>query len=410
MIYFLARSLSERDGGSRAGADLLEHMLAPDRDITVVSEDRCPLPTEVEGHQIASPRWLRCPSPRRAARTRIMSAKPLARHLLDDIDRLRIERALRKDPPILGIHNGFPLPEPGWINTRILERSSSAVIIVHSSPESLGFFMRSKPLWSQEWIAERLRAAEGLVFVTPQIRDAWSDVAGLKNNAMFVVPNTAREDEAERVLRKSKQELRKSLDLPRDAFLISCVAKVDVSKGQDLLVDALPAMVESMPHLHLVFVGPMTPYGRHLPDRVKEIGLAANVTFAGSREDAYSFIRASDMLVHPSRAEGQGLVVLEAMVLGTPVLATDVGGIPFAVEHGKSGWLVPANDAGAISGGFRALAGDAALRERLAISARERYWRDFSRVKHRERVQSVVESFYARAPSTSVLNRQTSQM
>jgi glycosyltransferase involved in cell wall biosynthesis len=398
MIYFLAKTLSERNG-SLAGMDFLEHMLAPGRDVTVVCLDRYRQPTEIGGEPVAAPHWLVCPSPPRNGRPRIISPKPLARYFLDDMHRLQIERALRQDPPILAIHNGFPLPTPGWMNTEILERSSSKVIIVHSSPEALDFFTRSAPSRTREWVGERLRRADALVFVTPQIRDSWSQVAGLKDIQMFVVPNTTREDEALRVLAIDKQELRRSLDLPQDAFLVSCVGRVDVAKGDDVLVEALPAMLESVPHLYVVFVGSMTRYGEHLPSEIEAMGLSRYVRFVGSRDDAYSFIRASDMLVHPSRAEGQGLVVLEAMVLGTPILASDVGGIPFTVGHGSSGWLVPSNDAGALAAGFSALAGDTALRERLIAAARERYWNEFSRAKHRERVQSAIGSCYTEASS-----------
>ena len=185
--------------------------------------------------------------------------------------------------------------------------------------------------------------------------------------------------------------MRTSLGLPKDALIVSCIAKVDVSKGQDVLVKALPDMVEAVPELQVVFVGPMTPYGAHLPGEINSMGLVRHVSFVGSRDDAYSFIRASDMLIHPSCAEGQGLVILEAMILKTPIIATDVGGIPFAIDHTSSGWLVPPDDPSALALAFMTLARDPELRQRLALVAEERYWKDFSRAKHRERVQSVIE-------------------
>jgi len=400
MIYFLARTVAAPDGGSRAGADFLEHMLAPGRDVTVVCSDRCELPGDRGGEPHPAPRWLVPPRPRDKWPP-ITSPKSLVRRLLDDInhdiDRLRIERALRRDPPVLAVHNGFPRVKPGSVQTEILERSPSRVIIIHSGPETLDFHTRFEPSWTREWVGERLRAADGVVFVTPQIRDSWSRVAGLEASRTFVIPNTIREEEAQRVLAMDKRELRRALDLPLDAFLVSCVARVTLAKGQHVLVEALPAMVQSVPNLCVVLVGPVMPDGEQLPSRIEALGLGGHVRFVGSRDDAYSFIRASDMLVHPSLAEGQGLVVLEAMAIGTPVLATDVGGIPFAIEHGESGWLVPANDARALAAGFRALAEDSELRERFINAARDRYWSEFPRARQHARVQSVIGSCYEEA-------------
>jgi len=79
------------------------------------------------------------------------------------------------------------------------------------------------------------------------------------------------------------------------------------------------------------------------------------------------------------------------MILRTPILATDVGGIPFAVEHGKTGWLVPPNDAEGIAAGFKTMVQNPALRERLVTAAEARYWEVFSRRKHRQRIQSMLE-------------------
>lgn len=394
MICFLAWTLTGRDGGSRAGADILLSMLAPGREITVVCRNRCWLPSEIGGRSVQPPRWLVAPPPRRRAGRLNASPKALAKRVVEGVHdvplRLRIDRALRQVPPTLTIHNGFPVP--GAINSEILERSSNRLIVVHSSPEAVPLFQRSSPALSLEWVSERLRGADSLIFVTPQIREAWFDIAGLTQTQTFIVPNTTRESEAQSVMVLGREELRQSLSLPRDAFIVSCVGKVDPAKGQDVLIKALPKMIDLMPNLCVVFVGGITPFGQCLPAEVDAMGLGQHVVFVGGRDDPYSFIRASDMLIHPSRAEGQGIVLLEAMILRTPVLATSVGGIPFAIEHGKSGWLVPPNDAAAIAAGFETLIRNPALRERFAAAGEARYWATFSKRLHRERIQSALEA------------------
>jgi glycosyltransferase involved in cell wall biosynthesis len=86
------------------------------------------------------------------------------------------------------------------------------------------------------------------------------------------------------------------------------------------------------------------------------------------------------------------MAVLEAMVLRTPILATNVGGIPSSIEHGVSGWLVPPDDADALVEAFRLLAHDSPLRERLVEAAEARYWARFSTAMHRERIHSMIAS------------------
>ena len=179
-------------------------MLAPGRDISVVSDDQVWVPSEIDGQPLSSPRWLALPTSAGNGRLHITWPRRLARQMIDRALRFRIQRALQQQPPVLAIHNGFPIP--GSINAEILERSPSKLIVVHSSPESLDFFARRKPNWTRAWVSGRLRGADSLMFVTPQIRDTWSDIARLNDVETFVVPNTTREDEAQRVLAMSRNE------------------------------------------------------------------------------------------------------------------------------------------------------------------------------------------------------------
>jgi glycosyltransferase involved in cell wall biosynthesis len=79
---------------------------------------------------------------------------------------------------------------------------------------------------------------------------------------------------------------------------------------------------------------------------VEALGLSGHVTFMGLRADGQQIIGALDVMVLPSFSEGMPNVLLEAIAYGTPVVATRVGGVPDMVSDGRSGWLVPAGDAG----------------------------------------------------------------
>ncbi|GAA5110967.1 glycosyltransferase family 4 protein [Pseudonocardia adelaidensis] len=88
--------------------------------------------------------------------------------------------------------------------------------------------------------------------------------------------------------------------------------------------------------------------------------------------EAAALLASADVFVLPSRHEGQPMAVLEAMASGVCVVASDVGGIPELVEHGRSGLLVPPDDVDSLGAALRAVLGDRALRERLGGAARER--------------------------------------
>jgi glycosyltransferase involved in cell wall biosynthesis len=162
-----------------------------------------------------------------------------------------------------------------------------------------------------------------------------------------------------------------------DALL--CVATVTFDKGHDVLLDALATMTDLT--WTCICVGSLErdpAFAEALQHRSVEVGLADRVRFPGPRtgadlERAYA---AADVVVLPSRAETYGMVVIESLARGLPVVATDVGGLTEALGHNNAGvrpaLLVPPDDAAALAAALRAWLGDANLRERLRRAACER--------------------------------------
>ena len=145
-----------------------------------------------------------------------------------------------------------------------------------------------------------------------------------------------------------------------------CVAAVIPGKGHDVLVDALATMTDLS--WHCVCVGSVERDPAFAASVMRR-GLA---DFPGPRTGAGldRTYAAADLLVLPSRGEAYGMVVTEALARGLPVVASDVGGVPEALDHG--GLLVPPDDPAALAAALRAWLGDAGLRQRLRRAARER--------------------------------------
>ncbi len=124
--------------------------------------------------------------------------------------------------------------------------------------------------------------------------------------------------------------------------------------------------------------------------RARRLGIAGAVTFAGYQEDVASAYAAMDVFVLPSRDEGYGIVFLEAMAMGVPVVGTRVVGSMEAVEDGVTGLLVPYGDAAALAEAVLRLFASPELSHRLCAVAADRVRRRFSR----ERSVAQTEALY----------------
>jgi D-inositol-3-phosphate glycosyltransferase len=102
-----------------------------------------------------------------------------------------------------------------------------------------------------------------------------------------------------------------------------------------------------------------------------DLGLEELVAFAGARDQEIlpMYYAAAEMVVMPSHYESFGMVALEAMAMGTPVIASEVGGLAYVVRDGDNGFLVPRRDAEALAGRILSLLHDSALRARLSAQA-----------------------------------------
>jgi D-inositol-3-phosphate glycosyltransferase len=169
--------------------------------------------------------------------------------------------------------------------------------------------------------------------------------------------------------------------------LILFVGRIEQIKGIDVLLRALGILFQRHPDIRsdlcLLVVGGALDPGDDAPETEKilelrrlvhEHRLESNVSFVGSRgqEDLALYYAAADLCAVPSLTESFGLVALEAMACGTPVVGTRVGGLQTVIENGKSGLLVPAGDDEALAEAMAQVLTDARLRMHLAHGARDR--------------------------------------
>ncbi len=141
-------------------------------------------------------------------------------------------------------------------------------------------------------------------------------------------------------------------------------------KGVDVLLRAFRRVKERIPKARLVIVGDGQQRAK-LEKMCKKMGLK-DVHFEGTKSELSGYYSKAKVLALPSRAEGFGLVALEAMAHGTPVVASEVGGIPEVVADGETGFLVKPEDADALAEALTEVLRNRKLWERLSSASRRR--------------------------------------
>jgi glycosyltransferase involved in cell wall biosynthesis len=187
------------------------------------------------------------------------------------------------------------------------------------------------------------------------------------------------------------------LQLPGGVPIVGIVGRLQAWKGQDRLLRAQALLHARGTALHLVIVGGdsygLSPgYAASLPRLIAELGLQGAVTLVGEVDDAMPFIEQMDVLVNASDPEPFGIVLLEAMAAGVPVVAVDSGGPPDIVEHERTGMLAPSGSPAHLADALAPLLGSSELRRRLGAAGHERFMRDYTDDAVRKRFFTALEN------------------
>ena len=219
-------------------------------------------------------------------------------------------------------------------------------------------------------LASRLAAAGVPASVIHEVPNAWGDVGA-------PAPPLDR------------AEARRVLGLPADDFVIGWVGRLSPEKGADVLLDAIPHLHDLAP-LAVSFVGDGAER-LSLAARARGLGLNGQIHWHGAVAEAGRFFSAFDVFVLSSRTEGTPLVLFEAMAAGVPIVATEVGGVPYVVSPSEAA-LVRAGHPGELAIEIRAVRRAPDIAQRRARAARARLERDFDVTTWLERYVAIYRS------------------
>ena len=290
------------------------------------------------------------------------------------------------------------LPTPGvayCVNALVRERGISTVFFGAAAP--LGLLSRRlrkagvkhivalthghEVWWSKVWpftmaMKSISRSVNHLTYLGEYTRSA---IAGsLTDRAANSMVKIAPGIDTDHFSPQDARELRKELGLTEKKVIVS-VGRLVHRKGQDVLIEAMPAIIKEVPQAHILMIGE-GPYRSYLENRVKSLGIQERVTFIGRIQyaDLPRYICAGDVFVMPSRSrlaglevEGLGIVYLEASACGLPVIAGNSGGAPDAVLEGETGLVVDGTKKEDVAAATIALLLDADRSKAMGIRGRQ---------------------------------------
>ena len=240
----------------------------------------------------------------------------------------------------LGILFGFALSHAGPPLTCVEQRVSPLDDII--VPRALRPFLPHLFRWSRQGAAR-------VIAVSRQNAELLTIYYGLRADKITIVHNgTDLPDFKESDVALARAALRAELGLPEQAIVILTLARLAPNKGHCYLIEAMPEVLRAHPNAHLVFAG-QPDQAEPIIARIEALGLQPHVHLLGFRSDTQQLLAASDFFALPSLAEGFSLALVEALTVGLPTVATDVGGASEVIQPGQGGILVPPANSAALA-------------------------------------------------------------
>ncbi len=188
--------------------------------------------------------------------------------------------------------------------------------------------------------------------------------------------------------RPPSQSVRATLGLPGNVPVVMSVGRFVQYKAYDDLLECAALVNQELPAAHWILVGE-GECKEALQAQSKRLGLNGRVHFPGWRKDIPDLLALCDLFVMPSHGEHFGRVLVEAMAMGKPVVATSAGGVPEIVIQGETGLLVPAGAPPVMAQAIASLMRDPAMAQRFGEAGRSRAGKHFSLAEHVQGIESI---------------------
>ena len=267
----------------------------------------------------------------------------------------------RHDLDLLHAHYAVPHATSAWIAREMLARDNFKVITtLHGTDITL---VGQDPSF-RSLTEFSIRKSDGITAVSEYLRCETVKHFGIPKDRIKVIPNFV---DIARYQRDVHPCHRSKLSKPGEKIVTHISNFRPVKRVEDVMRTFVEVAKKIPARLLLVGDGPDRARVQQLGE---ELGVAEQVTFLGKQNSVIELLSCSDLFLLPSETEAFGLVALEAMACGVPVVATRTGGIPEVVTHGENGYLAPIGDVDAMGAYSLEILQDKAVWNRMSAAAR----------------------------------------
>lgn len=273
---------------------------------------------------------------------------------------------------------------------RFAARLAGAPLVVHT-PHGHVFFGYFGPLKTKIFILlEKLanRMADRIVALTHREKADYISYRTCPEEKIAVIHSGVELNQFQESTLAEKTKLKKEIGLPENSIVVGTVGRLVPVKGPGFLIMASLAILPRHPHTYFLFAGD-GPLKDNLQKRASETGEEKNIVFLGWRDDIAHILSIFDIFCLPSLNEGMGRVLVEAMAHGIPIVASDVGGIPDLVTHGKNGFLVPPKNPWELAKYIQILIEDEEKRKKMGEAGKKMA----QRFSHENMVKKIAELY-----------------
>lgn len=294
------------------------------------------------------------------------------------------EVARQHDLDILHAHYAIPHAAAAWMAEQmLLEEGHELKIVTTLHGTDITLVGQDPSFWSITRFS--VEKSDGVTAVSEYLREETYRAFQCRRADIRVIPNFIDPE----VFDRGRYECHAESLAPGGEKIVMHISNFRPVKRVGDVVAAFAGMREQV-EARLVFVGD-GPERAHAREEVERFGLEQDVVFLGKLESVAELLSCADLFLLPSEMESFGLVALEAMASGVPVIGTTGSGLSEVVDPGETGFLHPVGDVAAMSASGLQLLRDPALWARFSAAARERAVERF----HVDKVIPMYESFYA---------------
>jgi len=242
------------------------------------------------------------------------------------------------------------------------------------------------------------RRTEAIIAVSAAVSNGLQ-ACGVHASRIHVIPNGIRFDEYASATPSSPL----SLGIDPASAVLAYIGRLSHEKGLDTLLDAYKLVAANKPNAQLLVVGD-GPDESSLRSRTDNL---PGVHFLGRRSDVPALLKCAELVVVPSYSEGQGIVAIEAMASGRPVVATNVGGLSETIVDGLTGILVPPHDSRALADAIVSLLDDPSRAASMGAAGSMRAMREYSITRMIDSIQDLYRDILTRSNRIRYNNSQS---